>query len=231
MKAHNDMQKQTSSSLRSEQSEYHTKSTFNAPRERRPNRTLASWDVSDEELMRLAASGDQQAFTKLVDRHLGRIVGLATKFLGSRNDAEEIAQEAFIRVWRFAPRWLPAEDFGDARFNTWLYRIVVNLIIDHKRRNQPYQLSDLSEILDYSSDSFDKLYGRELSSAISQSISRLPRRQKMALTLCFFNGVSNFEAAKIMSLTVGAVESLLVRARRTVRSDLNGLYLEVLTKR
>src|ERR1700753_2685612 len=89
---------------------------------------------SDEVLMAAIAVGDQQAFSRLVERHLARTVGLATRLMGSRADGEEIAQEAFARVWSHASRWRPMGAGGNARFTTWLYRIVMNLAIDRKLR-------------------------------------------------------------------------------------------------
>ena len=182
---------------------------------------------SDEALMTAIAAGDQHAFARLVERHLARTVGLATRLMGSRADGEEIAQEAFSRVWSHASRWRPMGSGGNARFTTWLYRIAVNLAIDRKRRARLTALDDVEEPLDESDDGFAQIHKRQVSAAVAAAMMRLPERQRIALSLCFFDEVSNIEAGKIMGLSVGAIESLLVRARRTLRQELTGVYEEL----
>ena len=182
---------------------------------------------SDEALMAAIATGDQIAFARLVERHLARTVGLATRLMGSRADGEEIAQEAFARVWSHAARWRPLGGGGNARFTTWLYRIVMNLAIDRKRRPTHAAMDDVDEPVDEADDGFVQIHRRQVSDAVAEAMMRLPERQRVALALCFFEGMSNIEAGKIMSLSVGAVESLLVRARRSLRQGLAGVYEEL----
>ncbi len=187
----------------------------------------ATEQSSDEVLMGSIAEGDQVAFARLVERHLARTVGLATRLMGLRADGEEIAQEAFSRVWSHAARWRPMGGGGNARFTTWLYRIVVNLAIDRKRRPMHSAMDDVDEPMDEADDGFMQIHRRQVSDAVSKAMLRLPERQRVALTLCFFEEMSNIEAAKIMSLSVGAVESLLVRARRSLRQELSSVYEEL----
>ena len=175
---------------------------------------------SDETLMAGIAIGDKSAFAELVARHLPRTVALATRFAGTRADGEEIAQEAFARVWAHAARWKPIGAGGRARFTTWLYRIVANLAIDRKRRPSHAAMEEAPEPIDESDDGFRQIHRREVSNAVAAAMTRLPERQRLVLVLCFFEGMSNIEAGRIMSLSVGAVESLLVRARRTLRREL-----------
>lgn len=182
---------------------------------------------SDESLMAAIAAGDQLAFSRLVERHLSRTVGLATRLMGSRADGEEVAQEAFARVWSHAVRWRPIGSGGNARFTTWLYRIVVNLAIDRKRRPVHAAMDDVDEPVDESDDGFTQIHRRQVSNAVTAAMIRLPERQRVALALCFFEEMSNIEAGKIMSLSVGAIESLLVRARRALRQELTGVYEEL----
>jgi RNA polymerase sigma-70 factor (ECF subfamily) len=182
---------------------------------------------SDEMLMAAIAAGDQLAFARLVERHLARTVGLATRLMGSRADGEEIAQEAFTRVWSHAARWRPLGAGGNARFTTWLYRIVVNLAIDRKRRPVHAAMDDVDEPVDEADDGFVRIHRRQISDAVTVAMMQLPERQRAALALCFFEGMSNIEAGVIMSLSVGAVESLLVRARRSLRQGLAGVYEEL----
>jgi RNA polymerase sigma-70 factor (ECF subfamily) len=196
-----------------------------------PGRKLSRLPVveprSDEMLMAAVATADQLAFSRLVERHLARTVGLATRLMGSRADGEEIAQEAFARVWSHAARWRPLGGGGNARFTTWLYRIVVNLAIDRKRRPVHAAMDDVDEPVDEADDGFVLIHRRQVSDAVTTAMMQLPERQRVALALCFFEGMSNIEAGVIMSLSVGAVESLLVRARRSLRQGLAGVYEEL----
>jgi RNA polymerase sigma-70 factor (ECF subfamily) len=182
---------------------------------------------SDEDLMVAIAAGDQLAFSRLVERHLSRTVGLATRLMGVRADGEEIAQEAFGRVWSHAARWRPIGGGGNAKFTTWLYRIVVNLAIDRKRRPSMASMEDAEEPADEADDGFAQIHRRQVADQVTTAMAALPERQRIALSLCFFEGMSNVEAAAVMGLSVGAVESLLVRARRTLRTELIGVYDEL----
>jgi len=196
-----------------------------------PGRKLTRLPVaeqrSDETLMVAIATGDRLAFARLVERHLARTVGLGTRLMGSRADGEEIAQEAFARVWSHAARWRPMGSGGNARFTTWLYRIVVNLAIDRKRRPVHAPMDDVDEPMDEADDGFRQIHRRQVSEAVTGAMMQLPERQRVALSLCFFEGMSNIEAGKIMALSVGAVESLLVRARRSLRQELGQVYDEL----
>ena len=147
--------------------------------------------------------------------------------MNSRTDGEDIAQDAFLRVWSHAGRWRPIGAGGNARFTTWLYRIVVNLAIDRKRRPAMGTIDDVDEPADESDDGFMRIHRQQVTDAVATAMAQLPERQRIALTLCFFEGMSNIEAGQIMSLSVGAVESLLVRARRALRQELADVYGEL----
>lgn len=180
---------------------------------------------SDDELMRLAGSGDQAAFSALVTRHMGRAGKLAARVVGNKTEAEDVVQEAFLRVWLKAGEWKPEAE-GGARFSTWFYRVLMNLCIDRKRRVVPAPLEAAGEIADPKPDAFDALASGETSRRVAAAVGELPERQRAALALCHYEGVSNVEAAAILDLTVGAVESLLVRARRNLRDTLADLVGE-----
>lgn len=177
--------------------------------------------------MKVIAAGDASAFTQLVERHIDRIVGVASRMMGSQADGEEIAQEALMRVWIFASKWHPICRGGKAPFTTWLYRIVLNLVIDRKRRREAIPLEEAYEPLDDSDGAFAYIYGQELSRLVSAAVSRLPERQRRALKLCSFEGRTNIDACQIMSVSDSAVESLLFRARRNLRVNLEDLYREL----
>jgi RNA polymerase sigma-70 factor (ECF subfamily) len=184
-------------------------------------------ETSDDDLMRAAGAGDRAAFGKLVARHLQRMAGLAGRITGNRGDAEEIVQEAFLRTWLKAPTWLGREDrAGGAAFGTWLGRVVVNLCLDRKRRAVPLPLEAAAEVADPKPDAFAAAAGSEIAARVAQAMAALPDRQRAAIALCHYEGLSNIEAAAMLDVSVGALESLLVRARKALRAALVDLAPE-----
>jgi RNA polymerase sigma-70 factor (ECF subfamily) len=173
-------------------------------------------DLSDEGLMANVAEGDRGAFQQLVERHLDRAVGLAQRILVNRSDAEEVAQEAFLRVWTTAPRWR----LDGALFRTWFSRVLVNLCIDRKRRPSFAPIEAAGDPPDPAANAEQKLGQSEEAAAVAAAVAELPERQRAALALCYWQEMSNAEAAEALSLSVGAIESLLVRARRALRVKL-----------
>ena len=181
-------------------------------------------DGSDDELMRRAGRGDSAAFAALVSRHLPRATALATRIAGNRSDAEEIVQEAFIRTWVKAPEWQSRNAAsGGAQFTTWFTRVLVNLCIDRRRRPVPAPLDAAAEFPAADPGGFESVAREETSARVLAALAGLPERQRAALTLCHWDGRSNIEAAEILDISVGALESLLVRARRTLRTVLADL--------
>ena len=179
-------------------------------------------DLSDDELMRLSGAGDERAFAALVSRHLGRAGKIAQRVVGSRAEAEDMVQEAFLRVWMKSSDWQP-EASGGAKFSTWFYRVLMNLCIDKTRRVKPAPLEAAGDPVDPKPDGFDHVAANETAARVKTAVAGLPERQRAALALCHYEGMSNIEAAAILDLTVGAVESLLVRARRNLRESLADL--------
>ena len=176
--------------------------------------------LSDEELMAAIGRGDQRAFSGLVERHVRRATTLAARITLNRSDAEEVVQEAFLRVWTKAPNWRPQSGAGDALFATWFHRVVVNLSIDRRRRPVAEDLAKAPEIADDAPSAAEALSSKEISARVATAVAALPERQRAALALCHFEGMSNVEAAEVLGLSVGAVESLLVRARRALKLSL-----------
>ncbi|MBI1216006.1 MAG: RNA polymerase sigma factor [Alphaproteobacteria bacterium] len=173
----------------------------------------------DAELMRRIAKGDQRAFRQLMQRHLARTVRLATRILGSTGAAEDVAQEAFIRVWKHAKNW-ESPDKAGAKFTTWLYRIVLNLSIDEKRKNRFADIEKIPELEDETPNAETGIARREQSKRVQLALAELPERQRSAFVLCFYEDYSNKEAAEALGISVKALESLLVRSRRTLRDSL-----------
>jgi RNA polymerase sigma-70 factor, ECF subfamily len=181
-------------------------------------------DASDDELMRLSGNGDRLAFQELVGRHLKRASALAGRVTGNRSDAEEAVQEAFLRAWLKAPEWQAREALSNgATFGTWFNRVLVNLCIDRTRRPRVDPIEAAEAVPDSAPNAESVLSSRQTSQRVALAMAELPDRQRAALALCHFDGLSNAEAGKILDLSVGAVESLLVRARRTLREKLADL--------
>jgi RNA polymerase sigma-70 factor (ECF subfamily) len=174
--------------------------------------------LDDEELLRQIQEGNQEAFAALVDRHAKRFYSSAYRLLFSKNDAEDIVQQAFLNLWERRLLWNQSKG---AKFTTWFYRVVVNLCLDHNRKKKPMPLPGNMEPID-KHDGLDILLDEKRKQAILDLfIKELPERQQLALTLCFYEGISNQEAAEIIGIKVKAMQSLIMRAKTTLKERLN----------
>ena len=172
--------------------------------------TLAA--ASDDHLLHLAARSEQAAWAALVRRHLPALVSYAWYLLHDRSEAEDVVQDAFLRLLAKAPTWQP----DGANLRTWLHRVVTNLCIDRKRRlvrliYLPACLLDGGSAGPALEDEIGRRH------AVVNALRRLPRRQRAALVLVHYQGFSNPEAAAVMGTTTESVEALLARARRRLR--------------
>jgi len=175
------------------------------------------------EWMQRIKEGDMEAFRLLVEAHQARVIGTITKMLGSDTEAEDLAQQVFIRVWKSAPRYTPT-----AKFTTWLFRITRNLVFNEMRRRKHFaeptdELSEPAERTVHEPD--QALLEEELQSAIQQAINQLPESQRMAIILRRYEEMPYEEIARVMRTTVPAVKSILFRARAELRERL-AKYLE-----
>ena len=175
-------------------------------------------EASDEDLMGRIAKGDEPAFRLLSRRYAARGIALARRITGNDADAEELVQEALLRVWINAPRWRPL-----AAFRTWFYRVVLNLSLSRRRRGPFLPLEAAGDPADPSPDASLALERRETDRRIAAAIAELPDRQQAAIVLTYQEGLSNGEAAVVMETTISSLEALLVRAKRTLRDKLGGL--------
>lgn len=174
-------------------------------------------------LVERTASGDERAFAALVDRHLGPVLALARRMLGNDAEAEDVAQETLIRLWNNAGRF----DRKRARLSTWLYRITSNLCIDRLRGRKVEPLDDVPEIrTDPEQDR--SVHEQQLSARMDTALRGLPERQRLALTLFHYQELGMKEAADIMDVSVEALESLLARARRSVKKELEAEWKALL---
>ena len=162
--------------------------------------------------------GDMEAFRCLVEAHQARVIGTISKMLGSDAEAEDLAQQVFIRVWKSAPRYRPT-----AKFTTWLFRITRNLVFNELRRKRHFvdQADEMPEPAERRDQEPDKiLMEGELQSAIQNAIDRLPESQRLAIILRRYEGMAYEEIAAVMGTTVPAVKSILFRARAELRERL-----------
>jgi RNA polymerase sigma-70 factor (ECF subfamily) len=178
-------------------------------------------DESDEALMAQVARGDERAYHRLTRRHLPAMLGLARRILGNAADAEDVAQEAMLRVWTHAPRWQPL-----AAFRTWLTRVVVNLCLDRKRRAAWVALEAAGEIVDPSPGAGERAEVDERERLLAVAVGELPDRQRAAIVLTYSEGMSNAQVAEVLDTTVSAVETLLVRGKQNLRRALRGVIDE-----
>ncbi len=159
---------------------------------------------------------DREAFAVLVDRHLKGIHAFNYRLTRNADDAADLAQETFLRVWSSADTWRP----GRVKFSTWLHRIARNLCIDAHRRRREHDTVEIDALPGDSRDPDVAPTNARLRTALARALSALPERQRTALALCHQRGMSNRDAAAVLDVSVDALESLLARARRTLRSEL-----------
>ena len=183
----------------------------------RPSRDFAA-ENTDDGLLAQIAEGDRRAFSQLMDRHIDRAHGLAKRVLGNKSDAEDVVQDAFLKVWQKAGQWQP----GRAQFSTWLYRVVVNRCLDLKRKPINTALDNIAEQSDDRPDAYEDIAARQRQAEIAAAVAGLPERQRTAVALSYTAGLSNAQAAETMEISVKAFESLLVRAKRELRGRLAG---------
>lgn len=174
----------------------------------------------DIELLARVANNEPEAVREMVSRKLPRLLALAGRLLGDADEARDIAQESFLRIWKNAARWRS----GQARFDTWLHRVTLNLCYDRlrSRREQPLNAvtqddEQLIEAIDSSPSPEEQLQHQAQSAQLAAALATLPERQREAIVLQYYQELSNIEAAALMEISVDALESLLARARRNLR--------------
>jgi RNA polymerase sigma-70 factor (ECF subfamily) len=174
-------------------------------------------DSGDDELLRGVAAGDRWALRRLMDRHGSAMLALAERTTGNAADADELVQEAFLKVWTMAPRWRAD---GGALFSTWLYRVVLNASLDRRRRRPLHALDEAGDLADPAAGGLELAVASQRQSVLRGALAELPERQRAALVLHYFGETSAPEAARILNLSLSAMESLLVRGKRALRQAL-----------
>lgn len=171
---------------------------------------------SDEALMVKIAQGDRLAARELMQRRLPRVLGMAQRMLNDPTEAEDIAQETFLRVWKAADRW----EAGRAQVSTWIGRIAINLCYDRLRKRREILTDEPPDRPDTAPDQEVQLTRSETGNRVADAVAQLPERQRRALEMVHFQEMSNIKAAEIMEISVDALESLLARGRRKLKSIL-----------
>ena len=175
----------------------------------------AAWpDKDDHELLERIQDGNGQAFAALVERHTDRFYRLAYRYLQSKEAAEDVVQDAFLKLWENPALWQPQRN---SKFTTWFYRVVVNLCLDLRKRKRPAVLEDETSIIDERPPADEMMIRAQEQDALEKEIGSLPERQRSALNLCFDLGLTNQEAAEIMGLRLKALQSLIMRAKTTLK--------------
>ncbi|MCE5975180.1 RNA polymerase sigma factor [Sinirhodobacter sp. WL0062] len=175
-------------------------------------------DASDEALLVLYGNGDPTAARSLTLRMGPLAFRVALRMLGDRAEAEDLAQEAMLRLWKIAPEWRQ----GEAKVSTWLYRVVTNLATDRLRRRRGVGLDEAPEVADGAASALDRMIDEDRAAALQLALDQLPARQRQAVILRHLEGLSNPEIAAAMEIGVEAVESLTARGKRALAALLEG---------
>ncbi|HET8564292.1 MAG TPA: sigma-70 family RNA polymerase sigma factor [Candidatus Binatia bacterium] len=171
-------------------------------------------DQDDHKLLALIRDGSHHAFGVLVRRHTERFYRLAYRYVQNKETAEDIVQDAFLKLWEDPARWQPDRN---TKFTTWFYRIVVNLCLDWQKKKRPLELDEETELADERQSLDEAVIRAQGQKRLEKEIAALPERQRMALNLCFDEGLSNQEAADVMGLSLKALQSLIMRAKTTLK--------------
>jgi RNA polymerase sigma-70 factor, ECF subfamily len=186
---------------------------------------IAGAGPDDGTLLGLAAAGDTAAFASLVDRHLSAMLAVARRMLRDDAEAEDVAQEAMLRLWRSSDRL----EIGAHGVRPWLRRVVSNLCIDRVRSGRNVSVVDEVPEQVQPADQVSTLERNEASLRVDAALKALPERQRLALVLFHYEGLSQIEVGRTMGISDEAVESLLSRARRTLKTVLASEWRELLT--
>jgi RNA polymerase sigma-70 factor (ECF subfamily) len=178
-----------------------------------PEATIASLDDHLIERMR---QNDDGAYRLLVERHIDRAYGLALRILRRPADAEDVAQEAFVKAWINRDKW----QAGRAKFSTWLYRVIVNRCIDLQRAPRNEWLEDAPEPIDDAEDCVATIQKKQIYGRLEQAVEKLPGQQRTAVLLSYYEDMTNAEIAEVMGITISATEALLKRGRQRLREIL-----------
>ena len=186
---------------------------------------LLTGGMSDDALLVRYAAGDASAASELAKRHGPRAMGLAFRMLNDRAEAEDVAQEALLRLWRIAPDW----EEGRAQVSTWLYRVVQNLCTDRLRKGRRARvgLEGIADPEDPAPSAAQAMLMAARDAALQEALAALPERQRQTVVMRHIEGQANPEIAAQMDISVEAVESLTARGKRALARALAGRRAEL----
>lgn len=186
---------------------------------------LPNVECDDDTLLNRVRDNDADAYRILVERHIDHAYSLALRMLKRPADAEDVTQDAFVKVWINRHRW----QSKGAKFTTWLYRVIVNRCIDFQRMPHSEPIEDVPEPIDEAEDVLTSIHKGQVYNKLDTALSRLPKRQRAVLALSYYEEMNNGEVAAVLGLSVSAVESLLKRGRQTLRGLLRRAEKDVRT--
>lgn len=180
-----------------------------------PATPTGSTKVDPDEALRLRiADGDQAALAEFMDRHMAKIHSTAYRMLGDQMQAEDVTQMVFLKLWQIAPTWEP----GRAKILTYLYQVTTHRCLDILRKSSESLPGEMDDMIDERPDALDQITQKERAASIDEKLMSLPYRQRTALTLFYYEHHSLKTASELMDVTPAAFESLLRRARKSLKS-------------
>lgn len=169
--------------------------------------------LADEKLMLELQSGSHEAFVILVKRHTSKFYALAYRMVFNKSEAEDITQEAFMKLFDQPYKWNPNKS---TKFSTWFYTVIINMCKDHNKKKRPMQIPDNFDISD-NRNLEELIEHKDQQTYVNKCLLELPENQRIAINLCFYQSLSNQEAADVMKLHLKALQSLLIRAKVSLK--------------
>ncbi|MGI9481545.1 MAG: sigma-70 family RNA polymerase sigma factor [Hyphomicrobiales bacterium] len=179
--------------------------------------------ASDALLLRRIRSGDKGAFEQVAVSYFQPAWRVAARVLRDDTEAEDVVQDVFLKIWRDPP-----DIDRSGSLKAWIIRVTTNASIDRIRKKRPMPVEELPERIDPAADAESGLQAGQAAEHVRTAMEELPERQRLALILTYYEGLANKEAAEILEVSVDALESLLARARRALRTSMDEVWQDVL---
>ena len=174
---------------------------------------------ADEQLLEEILEGSHSAFAELVRRHSTRFYNLAYRYLNNKQDAEDMVQNAFLKLWNKPDAWKAGKG---AKFTTWFYRIIANQCLDEKKRSKPLAIGENEDFQGPDWQPENEIDDARRAARVEAAFQELRDQDRTALNLCFYQDLPHQQAADIMGMKLKAFESLLFRAKAALREKVLG---------